>query len=99
MLVISLLRWVLSTALTLYFVALWARFALDLARSIRPDWRPKGALLIAAEVVFTITDPPIRFFRRLLPPVRIGGAALDFGWTITMFCALIAMTLVNNLLR
>lgn len=99
MFIIYLLRWVLSTALTLYFIALWARFALDLARSIRPDWRPRGFLLVVANFVFTITDPPIRFFRRLLPPVRIGGAALDFGWTITMFCALIAMTLVNNLLR
>ncbi|UCR89776.1 YggT family protein [Mycetocola spongiae] len=78
---------------------LWARFVLDLYRSIKPGWRPQKTVLILAELVFTLTDPPIRFFRRILPPVRIGGAALDFGWSITMFCVLIAMTLVNNFVR
>ncbi|MCS4276956.1 YggT family protein [Mycetocola lacteus] len=96
---IGLLRFIIGNLLLLYFLILWARFALELFRSIRPGWRPGRALMVIAEIVFTVTDPPIRFFRRILPPVRIGGAMLDFGWSITMFCVLIAMTLVNNFLR
>ncbi|RLP72607.1 YggT family protein [Mycetocola manganoxydans] len=78
---------------------MWARFGLDLARSFKPRWRPTGPGLIAAELVFSLTDPPIRFFRRILPPVRIGALALDFGWSITMLCVIVSMTLVNLLLR
>ena len=97
--VLSLLRGILYFALLLYFFVMWARFGLDLARSFKPRWRPTGPGLVAAELVFSVTDPPIRFFRRLLPPVRIGALALDFGWSLTMLCVIIAMTLVNALLR
>ncbi|GAB3617619.1 YggT family protein [Okibacterium endophyticum] len=96
-LVISLVGNILYFALLLYFFAMWARFGLDLARSLKPQWRPRGAGLVAAEIVFSITDPPIRFFRRILPPVRIGALALDFGWSLTMLCVIIAMTVVNIL--
>ncbi len=97
--VLSLLRGILYFALLLYFFAMWARFGLDLVRSFKPRWRPTGFGLIAAEVVFSLTDPPIRFFRRILPPVRIGAFALDFGWSITMLCVIVAMSMVNLFLR
>jgi YggT family protein len=29
----------------------------------------------------------------------MGALALDFGWSITMLCVIIAMTLVNLILR
>ncbi|ONI63510.1 YggT family protein [Okibacterium fritillariae] len=90
---------ILYFLLLLYFFAMWGRFGLDLARSFKPSWRPRGAGLVAAETVYVVTDPPIRFFRRILPPLRVGPVALDFGWSITMLCVIIAMTLVNSFLR
>ena len=39
------------------------------------EWRPKGAGLVAAEVVYTVTDPPIKLFRRFIPPLRVGAIA------------------------
>ena len=47
-----------------------------------------------AEGVYTVTDPPIRFFRRLLPPLRVGGVAFDFGWSLTMLIVIILMWIV-----
>jgi YggT family protein len=81
--------------LLIYFLTMWARFVLDLVRARRRGWRPRGAGLVAAEAVYTVTDPPIRLFRRLLPPVSFGPVALDFGWPITMLCVVIAMYLVG----
>lgn len=72
-----------------YLIALWARFIIDLARAFGRNWRPKGVVLVLAEFVFTITDPPIRAVRRLLPPIRIGGAALDFSWSIVMLLVIV----------
>jgi len=84
-------------ALLLYFFLMWGRFILDLVRTVRRDWRPSGALLVLAEVTYTVTDPPIRFFRRIIPPLRVGAIALDFGWSITMLLVIIAMSVAGFL--
>ena len=82
-------------ALLLYFFLMWGRFVLDLVRTVRRDWRPTGALLVVAEVAFTVTDPPIRFFRRIIPPLRLGAVALDFGWSITMLIVIIGLSVAG----
>jgi YggT family protein len=81
--------------LLIYFLTMWGRFVLDLVRALRRGWRPRGAGLFAAEAVYTVTDPPIKLFRRLLPPVSFGPVALDFGWSITMLCVVILMYIVG----
>lgn len=97
--VISLFASVLYFALLLYFFAMWARFVLDLVRVIRRDWRPRGVGLVAAETVYTVTDPPISFFRRLIKPVSVGPIALDFGWSLTMLCVIVGMYIATWLQR
>jgi YggT family protein len=83
--------------LLLYFLAMWARFILDLARNFARQWRPRGAVLVVAEIVFTLTDPPIRFVRRLLPPIRLGGISLDFAWSFVMLAVIILMFIAGTL--
>ena len=79
--------------LLVYFFALWARFVLDLVQAFSEGWRPRGLLLVIAEVAYTVTDPPIKAVRRVLPPLRIGAFSLDFGFTIVMFGVIILMYL------
>ncbi|SEN46251.1 YggT family protein [Cryobacterium luteum] len=81
----------------MYFLVLWGRFIIDLVRGVNRAWRPQGVLLVAVEVVYTLTDPPVRFFRRLIPPLRIGPIALDFGFTLTMLCTIVGMSLAGLL--
>ncbi|MCW4459410.1 YggT family protein [Microbacterium sp. MPKO10] len=95
--VISWIGSILYLVLLLYFFVMWGRFILDLMRTFNRAWRPRGAGLVAAEVVYSVTDPPVNFFRRVLPPVRLGAVALDFGWTITMLCVIVAMFFVGFL--
>jgi len=71
---------------------MWARFILDLARTFARQWRPRGLVLVLAETVFTITDPPVKAVRRVVPPLRIGGAALDFAWSIVMLAVIILIS-------
>jgi YggT family protein len=82
-------------ALLLYFFLMWGRFILDLVRTVRRDWRPSGALLVLAEVTYTVTDPPIKFFRRIIPPLRVGPIALDFGWSIVMLLVIVALSVAG----
>ncbi|SEC28782.1 YggT family protein [Paramicrobacterium humi] len=88
---------ILYLVLLLYFFVMWGRFILDLMRTFNRAWRPRGAGLVAAEFVYSVTDPPVKFFRRVFPPLRFGSVALDFGWSITMLCVIIAMFLVGIL--
>lgn len=82
--VVALIATLVYYVLLLFFFAMWARFILDLAANFARNWRPKGLVLVLAELVFTITDPPIRAVRRVLPPLRLGGVALDFAWSVVM---------------
>jgi len=88
---ISTIGTVLYFVLLVYFFALWARFILDLVQAFSEAWRPRGAVLVVAEASFTVTDPPIKAVRRLIPPMRIGAFSLDFGFTIVMFAVIVLM--------
>lgn len=93
--VVSIFSGVLYFALFIYFLLMWARFILDLVAAFSRSFRPKGVLLVLAELAYTLTDPPIRAVRRVVPPLRIGGAALDFGWSIVMLAVIILMSVVS----
>ncbi|HEY9478138.1 MAG TPA: YggT family protein [Microbacteriaceae bacterium] len=87
--IVSVIATICYYLLLLYFFVLWARFVLDLLRNFARSWRPRGVGLIVAEVVFALTDRPIRAVRRVVPPIRLGGAALDFAWSIVMLVVII----------
>jgi YggT family protein len=67
-------------ALNLFLLLLFARMILSWVPVLVRDWEPRGPLLVAAEVVYSITDPPLRALRKILPPVRIGTVMLDLAF-------------------
>lgn len=88
--VLSVLYW----ALQLYTFVLWARLILDFVRAFNPSFRPRGPMLVITEIVYTLTDPPIRFFRKILPPIRLGQISLDLGWMLTMLVCWILIAVI-----
>ena len=92
MTLVSIVATIIYVALVIFFVLMWARFLFDLARVFARQWRPKGLMLVVAELVYTVTDPPIKAVRRVIPPLRIGGAALDFAWSIVMLACIILLS-------
>jgi len=92
---LTLISNVLLFVLTVFLIAMWARFIFDWVRLLARRWRPKGVALVLAEASYTVTDPPIRLVRRVVPPLRIGGAALDFAWSIVLLACLILMAVVR----
>lgn len=94
---VRLIAAILNALLFLYVLVLLARLVLEYIPMFNRGWRPKGAGLIAAEVVFTVTDPPIKLFRRFIPPLRIGGLAIDFGFALTMLLVFMLMGVTRAL--
>jgi len=52
---------------------------------------------VLAEIVYTVTDPPIRLLRRVIPPLRIGGIAIDFAFAITIFACFLLLSVTRSL--
>ena len=86
---------VILLALVVFFVVMWARLVFDWVRVVQPEWRPRGAGLVIAEVSYAITDPPIRVVRRAVPPIRVGAAQLEFSWSIVMVACLVLIWVVG----
>ncbi|MBL3700116.1 YggT family protein [Leucobacter luti] len=80
--------------LRIYTFVLWVRFVLDWITVLNRRFRPRGGVAVAIELVYTITDPPIRMFRRILPPIRLGQVALDLGWMLTMLSCWILLAII-----
>ena len=88
---------VIYYALLLFFILLLARLVLDYVQVFARSWHPRGVMLVAAEVIYTVTDPPIRLFRRLIPPLRVGAIAIDFGFALTMLLCFILLAVTRSL--
>ncbi len=91
MVIVSVIAAIAYYLLLLYFLVMWARLILDFVRNFARNWRPRGAGLVLAEVVFAVTDPPIRGVRRAVPPIRMGAVAIDFAWSIVMLAVVILL--------
>ncbi|MCZ9883862.1 MULTISPECIES: YggT family protein [unclassified Arthrobacter] len=87
----------LYIALLLFLVTLIIRLVYDLVQMFARQWRPRGAALVAAHVVYSVTDPPLRRIRRLIPPLQLGGVSLDLAFLIVFIVVSIAMGFVYTL--
>ena len=85
------LREVLTYVLTIYLVVLIGRMIFSWVQVFAREWRPSGILLVIAEGIFTITDPPLRFLRRFIPTLRLGMMALDLSFMVLFFGILILL--------
>lgn len=94
-LVFSIILSVIYVALLIVFIAMWVRFVFDWLQVLNPAFRPRGIVLIVAETSYTITDPPLKAVRRVIPPLRLGSVSLDLAWTIVLIVLLILMALVR----
>lgn len=88
----------LGFLLFLYFIVLLGRLILDWVQVFSREWRPKGPLLVVAEVVYTLTDPPLRALRKVIPPLRLGNIALDLGFLVLFVAVSIGYRVVPQVI-
>ena len=41
-------------------------------------------MLVVLEIVYSVTDPPIKFVRRFVPPLRLGAVTLDTSFLLVL---------------
>ena len=78
-------RAILTSLLQIYLLSLFARLVLDYIRIFRPYWRPRGLVLAIADLIYRLTDPPLKFIGRFVPPLRIGAISFDMSFIVLYF--------------
>ncbi|MFC5178918.1 YggT family protein [Nocardioides taihuensis] len=79
-----------------FFIALlWVRFIVDWVQVFARSWTPHGVILVLLEVVYSITDPPIKALRRVIPPLRLGNFALDLSFLIVLLLAYVLLSVTG----
>jgi YggT family protein len=77
--VLSIVFQVLYLLLYLFFLTLFARFVLGAVLQYGRRWQPGRGASAAMESVWSVTDPPLKALRRVIPPLRIGNVSLDLA--------------------
>lgn len=85
---------ILDLILLLAIVLLIARFVLDWVQMFARHWRPRGVVLVFCEGLYSLTDPPLRAVRRVIPPLRLGSVMLDLSPMILLIAISILRAIV-----
>ena len=86
---------ILYVVVWLFLIVLLVRIVFDWVQTLAREWRPRGVVLIVAEAVYTITDPPLRALRRLIPPLTLGSIRLDLAFMVLVFLCWLLLTLLG----
>jgi YggT family protein len=88
---------VILKLLFLFKVALFIRIIIDYIRIFAPSWRPNAILIAFFELIYTVTEPVMAFVRRYIPPLRLGGVALDISFIILIFVIQMAEGVISTI--
>jgi YggT family protein len=88
----------IELVLYLFLVLLFVRFVVDWIQVFARSWVPRGPVLVVLEGVYTTTDPPIKALRKVLPPIRLGGVALDLSFIAVLLICYILLSLNRAIL-
>jgi len=75
---------IIASLLSIYLIILIGRLVFDFVQIFARDWRPSGLVLVLVEGIYTVTEPPLKVIRRVVPPVRLGQVSLDLGFLILL---------------
>ncbi|GAA2504658.1 YggT family protein [Streptomyces sp. NPDC059506] len=88
---------VLYIVLYCFLLVLIFRLVMDYVFQFARSWQPGKAMVVVLEAAYTVTDPPLKLLRRFIPPLRLGGVALDLSFFVLMIIVYILINVVAGL--
>jgi len=89
-----IIRSILYFIVLIFFIFLIGRLILDWIQVFARDWRPRGIMLVIAEAVYSVTDPPLKALRRILPPLTIGQVQIDLAFIVIFLIVSLLLSLL-----
>jgi YggT family protein len=94
---VSVIFGLVYVILLLFLICLIVRLVFDWVQVFARDWKPRGVVLVLAEAVYTVTDPPLRALRRLIPPLSLGSIRLDLAFLVLFLGTSILLQVFGSL--
>ena len=91
---LSIVFQVTYIVLYVYVLVLVARFAMSYVRQFSRRWQPVGLGAAALELLWSVTDPPLKALGRVIPPLRIGTVAVDLSSLVLLVILIVLMNVV-----
>jgi YggT family protein len=92
--VLSIFLQVLYLLLYTFFLTLIARFVMGYVIQFGRRWQPGRGAAAAMEIVWSVTDPPLKALRRVIPPLRLGTVSLDLSSLVLLVILFVLMDYV-----
>ncbi|SCG81081.1 YggT family protein [Micromonospora rifamycinica] len=80
--------------LYLFLIVLLARFVLSAVLQYGRRWQPGRGASAGLESVWSVTDPPLKALRRVIPPLRIGTVSIDLASLVLLVILFVLMRFV-----
>lgn len=94
MIVIPLLRYLINVLIDAYLFVLFIRMIVDWAMILMPRWYPRGVVSSLIRVIYALTEPPLRWLRRYIPPLPMGRIQLDVSFMVLYFILIVLQILI-----
>ena len=91
---LSIVFQILYILLYLFFMVLLGRFVLGAVLQYGRRWQPSRGASAGLESVWSVTDPPLKALRRVIPPLRIGNVSLDLASIVLLVILFVLMDVV-----
>jgi YggT family protein len=88
---------VLLILLYVFLLLLVFRLVMDYVFLFARSYEPRGVMVVLLEATYTVTDPPLRFFRKFIPPLRLFGVSLDLSFLVVFILVQILISVVSRL--
>ena len=94
----NLLGQIIELVLGTFIVLLFVRLIVDWIQIFARSWTPRGPVLVILEGVYTATDPPVKAVRKVIPPLRLGGVAIDLSFIAVLLICYILLSVNRTIL-
>jgi YggT family protein len=77
-----------------FLYVLFARITMGMVMNFGRRWRPSRGAAAALEIVWSVTDPPLKALRRVIPPLRLGTVSVDLASIVLLVIVFLLMYIV-----
>ena len=91
---ISIIAQTIYLVLYLFWLMLLGRFVMGWVLAFGRRWHPGRGTAASLEVVWSVTDPPLKALRRVIPPLLLGTVTVDLSAIVLLLILYVLMRVV-----
>ncbi|OZG48689.1 YggT family protein [Bombiscardovia coagulans] len=92
---LGLVSYIINWLIDAYIFVLFMRMIVDWILVLSPRWYPRGLVASIISIIYQLTEPPLRWLRRYIPPLPLGRIQLDVSFLVLWFALIVLQMAVN----